>query len=130
MALNVLIVDDSAVMRRMVAKVLHMTGIELGEVHEAADGREGLDILDRHWVDLALVDINMPVMNGEEMIHRVRARPEIGDLAIVVVSSDGSSTRSKRLQEQGVRFIRKPFTPETFRRVVGEVTGVGHEQSV
>ena len=130
MALNVLIVDDSAVMRRMVTKVLRMTGIELGEVHEATNGQEGLDILDRHWVDLALVDINMPVMNGEEMINRVRAKPEIGDLAIVVVSSDGSSTRSKRLQDQGVRFIRKPFAPETFRRVVGEVTGVAHEQSV
>jgi two-component system chemotaxis response regulator CheY len=130
MALNILIVEDSAVMRQMLIKVLRMTGVDLGEVHEAANGQEGLDILDKHWVDLALVDINMPVMNGEDMIRKARANPDIPELPIVVISTEGSQTRIGRLESYGVRFVRKPFAPETIRKVIGEITGVGHEQSV
>ena len=69
MSLNVLVVDDSAVMRAMIIKTLRLSGLPLGEVHEAANGQEGLGTLDEHWIDLVLVDINMPVMNGEEMIE-------------------------------------------------------------
>jgi len=60
MALNVLIVDDSVVMRTMVLKVLRMSGVPLGEVHQAANGQEGLAALDGNWIDLVLADINMP----------------------------------------------------------------------
>ena len=124
MALNILIVEDSAVMRQMLIKVLRMTGVDLGEVHEAANGQEGLDILDKHWVDLALVDINMPVMNGEEMIEKLRSNDATAELPIIVVSSEGSRTRIMRLEKKGVRFIHKPFEPETIREILMEVTGM------
>lgn len=127
MALNVLVVDDSAVMRAMIVRTLKMSGLAIGEVHEAADGREGLEALDRHWIDLVLVDINMPVMNGEEMIAAVRARAEWADLPIIVVSTEGSRTRIDRLQRQGSRFIHKPFSPERVREVIAEMTGVSHD---
>ncbi len=68
MALNVLVLDDSAVMRAIIIKTLKLTGLPLGGIHEAANGKEGLEVLDANWVDLALVDINMPVMTGEEFI--------------------------------------------------------------
>jgi len=126
-ALNVLVVDDSAVMRAMIVRTLKMSGLAIGEVHEAADGREGLEALDRHWIDLVLVDINMPVMNGEEMIAAVRARAEWADLPIIVVSTEGSRTRIDRLQRQGSRFIHKPFSPERVREVIAEMTGVSHD---
>ncbi|GAF81238.1 unnamed protein product, partial [marine sediment metagenome] len=63
MSLNVLVVDDSMVGRAMVIKALKLSGIELGEILQAADGQEGLDVLDANWVDLVFADINMPVMN-------------------------------------------------------------------
>ena len=73
MSINVLVVDDSAVMRSMIIRTLRMSGVPVAEIYEAADGVEGLEQLSQNWIDLALVDINMPVMNGEEFIERVRA---------------------------------------------------------
>ena len=127
MALNILVVDDSAVMRSVIVKTLRMCGLPIGEVHEAANGQEGLAAVDQHWIDLVLVDINMPVMNGEEMVRHLRARPDARELPIIVVSTEGSQTRIERLQHQGAHFIHKPFSPEVVREVVQQVTGVTHE---
>lgn len=123
MALNVLVVDDSAVMRAMIIRTLRLSRLPLGEVHEATHGGEALEALDRNWIDLALVDINMPVMNGEELIERLRERPETAGVRIVVVSTEGSESRIRRLRERGARFVRKPFTPEDLRREIVGLTG-------
>ena len=96
MAINILIVDDSAVMRAMILKTLRMSGLALGEVVQAADGRQGLEALSAHWMDLVLLDINMPVMNGEQMIERMRADPDLKDTPVVVVSTEGSQARIER----------------------------------
>jgi two-component system, chemotaxis family, chemotaxis protein CheY len=118
MSLNVLIVDDSAVMRRIVRRCLELSGLPLGEVHEAGNGREGLAMLDRVWVDVVFTDINMPEMNGEEMIMQLRRLPEMRDVAVIVISTEGSETRIGRLNSLGASFIHKPFRPETVRDVV------------
>lgn len=128
MALNVLVVDDSAVMRQMIIKTLKICGIPIGEVHQAGNGREGLGVLESDWVDLVLVDINMPVMNGEEMIERIRGNPETADMPIIVVSTDGSATRIEMMQRKGAGFVHKPFTPEILRDTIVGVTGASYEQ--
>lgn len=127
MRFNVLIVDDSAVMRKMVLRTVQLSGLPLGEVHEAGNGQEALDVLAEHWIDLALVDINMPVMNGEEFIRRVRETPEFRDLSTIVVSTESSETRIEAIRDLGALFVHKPFTPETLRERVLEITGVSHE---
>ncbi len=121
MAINVLIVDDSKIMRTMILKTLQMTGISMGEIFQAGNGREGLESLEQNWIDLAIVDINMPVMNGEEMIDRIRENPEMQDLPVVVVSTEGSETRIARLKEKGAVFIHKPFEAETIRDTIVEL---------
>jgi len=118
MAINVLIVDDSKIMRTMILKTLQMTGIPMGEIFQAGNGREGLEALERNWIDLAIVDINMPVMNGEEMIDHMRGNPEMQDMPVVVVSTEGSETRIARLEEKGVVFVHKPFEAETIRDTI------------
>src|SRR5437879_2822699 len=123
MALNILVVDDSAVMRSIVIKTLQLSGLTLGELYQATNGEEGLKVLGEHWVDLALVDINMPVMDGEEMIDRVRQNPETADLAIIVVSTESSETRIEALREKGAGFIHKPFTPEALQQTILQITG-------
>lgn len=125
MAINVLIVDDSGVMRAMIWKTMRMSGVPLGNVYQAGNGQEGLDALNEHWIDLVVVDINMPVMNGEEMIDRMHESPDLKDIPIVVISTEGSETRIERLLQKGARFIQKPFSPETIRDTVRDVTGVG-----
>jgi len=123
MAINFLIVDDSSVMRSMIVKALRMSGIDLGAIHQAGNGKEGLDRLDEHGIDLAIVDINMPVMNGEEMIDCMRSRPDTCQIPIIVISTEGSEARIERLKEKGARFIHKPFTPERIRDVINELVG-------
>lgn len=130
MSLNTLIVDDSAVTRQMIAKTLQISRLPVGEVHHAGNGVEALEVLENNWVDLAFVDINMPVMNGEELVERVRANATWEDLAVVVVSTEGSQTRIDRLRQFGARFIHKPFTPEQLRDVVIDMLGIQHEQNV
>lgn len=124
MPINVLVVDDSAVMRSMVIRTLRISGIPVGEVHQAADGRAGLDALSEHWIDLALVDINMPVMTGQEMIEQMRANPTTADLPVIVVSTDCSDARQALLREHSVSFIQKPFTPESLRGQILNITGL------
>lgn len=125
MSMNVLIVDDSGVMRAMILKTLRLSGLPLGEVYQASNGQEGLEKLEENWVDLVLVDINMPVMNGEEMIDRMMDNPALKDIAKLVVSTEGSQTRIARLEKKGARFIHKPFTPEIVRDTVQEMLGIG-----
>ena len=121
MSINVLIVDDSGVMRAMILKSLRMSGLPLGETHQAANGKEGLDVLNQHWMDLVIVDINMPVMNGEEMIDCMKENPETKDIPIVVISTEGSKTRLDKLQQKGAAFIHKPFTPEKIRDTIRDI---------
>lgn len=128
MGLNVLVVDDSAVMRAMIIKTLRLSGLPLGQVLQAANGVEGLQALERSWVDLALLDINMPVMGGEEMLERVRENPETANLPVIVVSTESSDTRVEMLQRRGAEFVHKPFTPEILRDAIVGLTGVTNEQ--
>jgi len=123
MAVNVLIVDDSGVMRSMIIKTIQLSGLQLGEIHQAANGMEGLEALKQNWIDLVIADINMPVMNGEDMINQIMEHPELKDIPIVIISTEGSKTRIERLQGKGARFIHKPFTPEIIRDTVKDFLG-------
>ena len=128
MFFNVLVVDDSAVMRAMIVRTLRLSGLPLGDVHEAGNGEEALARLRESWVDLMLLDINMPIMNGEEVIDHLRADPETADLKIIVVSTERSDARIERLAAKGADFVHKPFTPEMLRDAILRTTGLTHEQ--
>jgi len=128
MSLNVLIVDDSAVMRAMVVKSPKAAGLPIGQTLEASNGQEGLDVLGANWVDIVFADINMPVMNGQEMIEKIRATPTWPELPITVVPTEGSKTRIESLRAKHTEFVHKPFSPETVRDVVMNLTGISHEQ--
>lgn len=128
MSINVLVVDDSAVMRAMIIKTLKLAGTPLGEIYQAGNGKEGLDVLEDHWVDVVFADINMPVMDGEEMIDRIRANPALGDLPIVVVSTEGSKTRIQSFHDKDAEFVHKPFSPEIIRDILEQKLGISHEQ--
>jgi two-component system chemotaxis response regulator CheY len=130
MSLNILVVDDSAVMRAMIIRTLTLSGLPFDVIHQAANGRDGLAVLKEHWVDLALVDVNMPIMNGEEMLLELRANPDWSDLPCVVVSTEGSETRIAALTRLANAFVHKPFTPEQLRDTILRVTGTSHDQLV
>ncbi len=124
MSLNVLVVDDSAVMRAIITKTLRISGLPIGEVYQASNGLEGLSMLKDQWIDLALIDINMPEMNGIEMIEAMRQNEDTASLPILVVSTESSETTIKELWKKGVEFVHKPFAPEVLREAVIRATGV------
>jgi two-component system, chemotaxis family, chemotaxis protein CheY len=130
MALDVLIVDDSSVMRSVIKRTLRMSGLPLREILEAADGQAALEVLERQPVDLLLLDINMPGMRGDEVVARLRQRPEMGWLPIVIVSTESSETKIQELLSMGVEFVHKPFTPEQLLSTVLRSAGSARASAV
>lgn len=124
MAINILVVDDSAVMRSMIKKTIVNSGVEVGEIHEAANGQEGLDVLEQEWLDILFIDVNMPVMDGMEMLERVRSKPETRDIPVLIVSTESNEERIKIISENRAGFVHKPFTPELLKDKILEALGV------
>ena len=118
MAFNVLVVDDSTVMRHMIVKSLHMCRLPIEEIYQASNGKEGLDVLEKKWVDLVLMDINMPVMNGEEMFYRIRENADTRSLPVIIISSEASKARIESFARAGAGFVHKPFTPEKLKETI------------
>ncbi len=124
MSYSVLIVDDSSIVRAMVRKAITMAGLEVGEVHEAANGLEALEQLAAHWVDIVFADLNMPEMSGVELVEKMSQDSTLVSIPVVIVSSDHSQARIDELKRRGIRaYIKKPFRPEGFKGVVDELLG-------
>ncbi len=122
MAYNVLLVEDSATVRDVIAKTLQLAGVDIGELHQAGNGAEALEVLRTKWVDVVFTDINMPVMNGVELVQRMSDDGLLATIPVIILSTDGSATRVEQLMSKGVRaYVRKPFTPEILRTVILEV---------
>jgi two-component system chemotaxis response regulator CheY len=122
MPINILIVDDSATMRGFIKRTLEMTQLPLGEICEAGNGREGLEQMKDHWVDLVLADLNMPDMTGVEMIEEMSHHAMLAAIPVIVVSSEGDQAVLHSLAQKGVKeFIRKPFHSGLLQEVVERV---------
>jgi two-component system chemotaxis response regulator CheY len=127
MAYNVLIVDDSQTMRKVIIKALHLSGFALGECLEAENGQKALELLESNWIDLILTDLNMPVMNGWEFIRQLKQNPVLAGLPVVLITTEGSETRLQELFDLGVRdYIKKPFHPETLRDALTRIMETTH----
>jgi two-component system chemotaxis response regulator CheY len=125
MSCNVLIVDDSPILRTAIRKVVRLAGIEDDRIHEAGNGREALDVLETVWIDLVLLDLNMPVMDGEQFARELRKNPDLADVAVVVVSTEANRERLQRMKDLGVmEMLRKPFEPEDLHRLIPRALGV------
>ena len=125
MSSDILIVDDSATIRSMLKRTVRMIGLDVGEVHEAANGIEALAQLCEHEVAVMLVDINMPRMNGVQLLTRMKQNDRLKDIPVVIASTEGSQKRIDQLRELGVAgYVRKPFQPEQLREVLIPLLGV------
>jgi two-component system, chemotaxis family, chemotaxis protein CheY len=122
MPVDVLIVDDSAAIRKILQRVLTQTRLPLGKVTEAADGREALAAMKQQPVGLILSAINMPNMDGLQLLSALKANDQWKNVNVLVISSgDGSQAKVMEAIQMGARgFVRKPFTAGQFReKLVG-----------
>jgi two-component system chemotaxis response regulator CheY len=128
MAYNILIVDDSKTIRSILVKTLKLTKLDINQIFEAGNGKEALECLQGNWVDLVLTDLNMPIMSGIELVNSMAKDGLLKDIPVIVVSTDGSSTRIEELKGKGIReYIRKPFAPETIGELIDKILGVTHD---
>ncbi len=116
---KVLVVDDSKLLHRMFEMMLR--GFPL--VH-AYDGREGLDRLGEHKdVDLILLDINMPRMNGLEFLAAVKGNPELAKIPVVIITTEGTEDDTQRgMQAGAAAYVKKPFRNEELLGVITKLT--------
>lgn len=124
MSINVLIVDDSSIVRKVIERTLGMTGLDLNPPLTAEHGAQALEVLRSNWVDLIFLDVNMPVMDGMEFMEHLRADEAFQDIPVIIVSTEGSHERRAKLEEHRIHaYLRKPVTPEAIVNAVNSALG-------
>ena len=124
MGYTVLLVDDSETIRGAMERTFKMAKLPMEEVIQAANGAEALEILKERWVDIVLADINMPIMNGIDLVKHMKANPEWREIPVAIVSTEGSKTRMEELKSQGIAgYLRKPCRPEEVRDLLHAILG-------
>jgi two-component system chemotaxis response regulator CheY len=114
--LDVLIVDDSTVIRKVLQRVLRQMDLPLGEIYEAGDGREAVDILKKHRVGLVLSDMNMPHMDGLQLLARIKDMAHMKEVPIVMITTESRQGKvMEALQLGATGYVRKPFTAEQIK---------------
>ncbi len=120
MAKNILLVDDSSTMRKIITRSLRQAGLDFGEIFEASDGQEALDVLEKEHVDIVLSDINMPNMNGIEFLREKANRDAIKDIPVFMISTEtGDDIIGEAKSLGAVGALKKPFTPDKVSEVLG-----------
>ena len=128
MSFNVLIVDDSNSMRAVIKKIVLISGFKMDQCIEAGDGKEALEALAENWVDVIISDINMPEMNGFELLKKLKEDNLLKNIPVIFITTESSEKRMQDAFNLGVKgFIRKPFLPEEVRKILYEVIGVSDE---
>lgn len=124
MAFNILIVDDSPIMRQVIKKTVRISGIDIGEIYEAGNGKEGLQQARDNWIDLILTDINMPEMDGITYIKELKSDEVLSSIPVIVISTEGRDEVVKEALSLGASdYITKPFKPEEIGNDVLRVLG-------
>lgn len=118
---NILVVDDSPVMRRMIIKTIRLCQFEIEEIYEAGTGLEALNQLEKKFMDILFLDINMPEMDGIELLTRVRKIGNYNDVPIFIISTESNKNRIEFIESQNAEFLHKPFTPEDLRQKISSM---------
>lgn len=120
--INVLIVEDSTAIRKILERILRRSRLTIGAIWEASDGLEALKILGTETVNLVLSDINMPNMDGLELITAMAANRAYERIPVIMITTEGSqSFVLKAMQAGAVGYIRKPFNAD---EVIGKLDSV------
>lgn len=124
MSYNVLIVDDSRSMRKVIEKILRISGFDIGEIYEASNGKEALEVLEKNWVDLILSDLHMPEMDGIQFLQELKNRADYKDIPVVLITTEASEERLGYALSLGAQgYIRKPFEPDQIREYLSGIMG-------
>ena len=121
MELDVLVVDDSAAIRKILQRVLRQTGMAIRNIYEAGDGQEALQVLNSQPISLVLTDINMPKMDGIQLLAAIKGVPGWSGMPVVMVTTEGGEAKVGEAVRLGAAgYVRKPFTADQIKeKLVG-----------
>ena len=127
---NILVVDDSAAIRKILQRVLRQTGMAIETIHEAGDGEEALKLLGSNKVDLVLTDINMPKMDGFSFLRALRrGSPSVATLPALVITTESSEYDLDDARTVGANFyLLKPVSEANLLRHAAILTGRQNER--
>jgi two-component system chemotaxis response regulator CheY len=122
--MKVLVVDDSAIMRKVITQILEMLG------HESVPASNGLDAFERlkehEDVRLILLDWNMPEMNGIEFLREIKGRPGLSEIPVIMLTTESERRKMIEAIEAGAKhYLTKPFQPETLATKILQCVGGG-----
>jgi two-component system, chemotaxis family, chemotaxis protein CheY len=116
MEADVLVVDDSAAIRKILQRVLRQTGMAINTIHEAGDGQEALEILKVQRPALVLTDINMPKMDGLQFLAAVKNSESWRNIPVVMITTEGGEAKVGEAVRLGAAgYVRKPFTADQIK---------------
>jgi two-component system chemotaxis response regulator CheY len=116
MELDVLVVDDSAAIRKILQRVLRQTGMAIGAIHEAGDGEEALGMLQQVKPGLILTDINMPKMDGLQFLAALKGAESWRNIPVVMITTEGGEAKVGEAVRLGAAgYVRKPFTADQIK---------------
>ena len=119
MSKNILIVDDSESIRELVALTLESSGYQ---VHKGVDGQDALKYFDGRTLDLVITDLNMPIMDGIELIREIRKKPEYATVPILMLTTESQAAKKDEAKAAGATgWIVKPFVQDKLLQVVKKV---------
>jgi len=111
-----LVVDDSAAIRKILQRVLRQTGMSIRSILEAGDGQEALELLKSKSVDLVLTDVNMPKMDGIQLLAALKSAPQWRHIPVLMVTTEGGETKVGEAVKLGAAgYVRKPFTADQIK---------------
>jgi CheY-like chemotaxis protein len=125
MKTKIMSVDDSATMRRVVGRTVAVLGFDL---LEASNGEEALERIKANLDELALVilDVNMPVLDGEETLHMMKADPELKDIPVMMLTTESERTRVLGFIQAGAaNYLMKPFSQDDLATKITACLGLG-----
>ncbi len=124
MAVDILIVDDSAAIRKILQRVLLQTEVPIGKIVEAGDGVEALAALKINKIGLILSDINMPNMDGLQLLSELKSSPEHRNVPVLMITTEGAQAKVLAAVNLGaIGYVRKPFTADQIKeKLVGLLT--------
>ena len=120
--INLLVVDDSVMMRAMIKRAAALAKVPIGTIYEAANGAEALKLMETTAIDALFTDLNMPVMTGVELLRALDGQERWRDLVRVIISTDGSTCQRAQVEQLSTcLYVEKPFKPEAIRDVLASL---------
>ncbi|MFZ5570551.1 MAG: response regulator [Thermodesulfobacteriota bacterium] len=122
----ILIADDSGMARMFIRRCLEISGCQACEFLEAENGRVALQLLKEKPVDLVVSDLNMPEMNGEELLKRIKSSPRLHEIPVLIITSAANPKKVAELTAlHAAAVLNKPVSPASISEALGML---GHQR--